>query len=108
MKKIRIGKDIVFKWTILTNGENISLENRDLTLLCVDPIGNVKPLTPVIETNTNGINNVLSFKFPGVNQKQLGVYGLTLWENKGKDNQNVIDYINAFELVPFTQLESEE
>lgn len=34
MRKIRIGKDIVIRWTILTDGESISLEVRKVTKIC--------------------------------------------------------------------------
>lgn len=36
MRKIRIGKDIVIRWTILTNGESILLEGRNIKLLISD------------------------------------------------------------------------
>ena len=38
MKKIRIGKDLQVKWTILTNGKSEDLSGRDLTLFLFDPL----------------------------------------------------------------------
>ena len=38
MRKFRIGKDISFRWTILTNGEGVPLEGRDLRLAMTDPL----------------------------------------------------------------------
>lgn len=38
--KIRLGKDIEVKWSILTNGKPLSLENRDLLLVMNIPNGN--------------------------------------------------------------------
>lgn len=32
MRKIRKGKDMSVRWPILTNGEPLSLDSRDLTL----------------------------------------------------------------------------
>ena len=32
MKRIRIGKDIEIHWPILTNGQQVALEGRDLRL----------------------------------------------------------------------------
>ena len=38
MRKIRIGKDIHFTWQILTNGEPIPLDGRDLKLMLKNPL----------------------------------------------------------------------
>lgn len=93
MKKIRIGKDIVIEWAVLTNGEKISLEGRDLKLVLISPLGRktVLPLT------VSG--NVLHSRVNGVDQHYLGKYRLTLWENFGKINQSAVDECNAYQLV---------
>lgn len=96
MRKIRIGKDIVFHWKILTNGVASSLEGRNLSLELRNPGGRFISL-PV---SVNG--NVVTSVFRGVSQKQVGSYTLTLWENKGKHGQNAVDSVDAFRLVLYS------
>lgn len=102
MRKIRIGKDIVIKWTILTNGEAVSLEDRNLKLFIIDNFGYKKEL----EYSVSG-NNVESL-FKGIEQKRIGTYRLTLWENYQKENQSVVDYCDAFRLVGTTCEENDD
>lgn len=96
MKKIRIGKDITIHWTILTNGEEISLENRDLKLVLTDPLRRTTTLDYSVE------GNVLTATYRGVLQRTLGEYSLTLWENYNQDGQTAVDACGAFTLVPTT------
>lgn len=96
MKKIRIGKDINLRWEILTNGEKVSLENRDLKLELVTPLRTRIDLPFVTSFN------IIEAKYRGVDQKQYGTYRMTLWENYQKDNQTVVDCCNAFQLVGST------
>lgn len=93
MKHIRIGKDISLRWAITTDGAAIPLEGRDLTLEMKSPIGKVIILPFRIE------GNVLTITYYGYEQTVVGEYSLTLWENKGKQGQNVVDAIRAFKLV---------
>lgn len=95
-RKIRIGKDIALRWAILTNGEMASLDGRDLKLVLTTP-NNKKEILD-FEVNTN----VVISKYLGVQQKILGVYTLTLWENFGKEGQTAVDICHAFELVSST------
>ena len=97
MRKIRIGKDIHFAWKILTNGEPIPLEGRDLRLRLVTPIKSFVDLPFNISKD-----NLLSFLYSGTDHKHLGNYSLTLWENYGKDGQTALDKCNAFCLVATT------
>lgn len=99
MKKIRIGKDIRITWEILTNGEQQSLEGRDLKLVLTNPLRSREELKFSVESNR------VVCKYLGVNQKQLGVYTLTLWENFGQPGQTAVDACKAFQLVPTTCLE---
>lgn len=96
MKKIRIGKDIALKWAILTNGESLSLEERDLKLILTSPLNRETDLQFTVE------GNVLSTKIDGISQKGVGTYNLTLWENYGKIGQTALDACNAFSLVRTT------
>lgn len=99
MKRIRIGKDIEIRWPILTNGEQVALEGRDLYLSLHLPSCMEIP----VQFESEG--NVAIFTVSGSLQKQLGAYRLTLWENKGKSGQTAVDYCDAFELVPTTCME---
>ena len=93
MKHIRIGKDIRLQWTINTGGAAIPLEGRDLTLEMKSPIGKVISIPYRVD------GNVLTMTYYGKEQTVVGEYSLTLWENKGKQGQNVVDAIRAFKLV---------
>lgn len=93
MKHIRIGKDISMRWAITTDGAAIPLQGRDLTLELKSPIGKVIILPFRIE------GNVITITYYGYEQTVVGEYSLTLWENKGKQGQNVVDAIRAFKLV---------
>ena len=93
MKHIRIGKDISLRWAITTDGAAIPLQGRDLTLEMKSPIGKVIILPYRVD------GNVITITYYGYEQTVVGEYSLTLWENKGKPGQNVVDAIRAFKLV---------
>lgn len=101
MKKVRLGKDIALKWDITTNGKNTSLVGRDLVVELKAPNG------VLTEPAFNVSGNRISFSFYGIDQKQVGVYSLTLWENRGKIGQNAVDAVKAFELVRTSQEEDD-
>lgn len=96
MKRIRIGKDILITWSILTNGVPQPLKNRDLKLILITPLRN----TVTVEYTIS--DNIISCTYPGNMHKCLGKYSLTLWENYGKEGQTAVDACNAFQLVPTT------
>jgi len=102
MKRIRIGKDIEIHWPILTNGEEVALEGRDLKLFVHLPSHMDIPVDFTTEGNT------AIFTISGTMQKSIGVYRLTMWENLQKRGQTAVDYCKAFELVPTTLLEDGE
>lgn len=102
MKRIRIGKDIEIHWPILTNGEPVALEGRDLKLFVHLPSHMDIP----VDFTTKG--NTAIFIISGAMQKSIGVYRLTMWENLQKRGQTAVDYCKAFELVPTTILEGGE
>lgn len=102
MKRIRIGKDIEIHWPILTNGEEVALEGRDLKLFVHLPSHMDIPVDFTTEGNT------AIFTISGTMQKSIGVYRLTMWENLQKSGQTAVDYCKAFELVPTTLLEGGE
>lgn len=100
MEKIRIGKDIQVKWTILTNGKSEDLSGRDLTLFLFDPLKYSRQIPFEV------LANVISFTVRGTEQRRSGVYSLSLWENYGGIGQSVVDCCEAFQLVPVTCQES--
>lgn len=100
MKKIRIGKDIQVKWTILTNGKSEDLSGRDLTLFLFDPLKYSRQIPFEVSAN------VISFTVRGTEQRRSGVYSLSLWENYGGIGQSVVDCCEAFQLVSVTCQES--
>lgn len=99
MKRVRIGKDLKARWTILTNGESVSLHGRDLRLEVVNRFGR-KEWEYTIEDE-----NVVVFTLPGRVQRYLGEYTFTLWENYGKAGQTAVDSCGGIELVPTTCME---
>lgn len=92
-KRIRIGKDISLRWEITTDGAAIPLEGRDLLVEIKSPYSVVSNIPFRVD------GNVLIMTYYGYKQKYVGEYSLTLWENKGKPGQNVVDAIRAFKLV---------
>ena len=76
MKRIRIGKDIEIHWPILTNGEEVALEGRDLKLFVHLPSHMDIPVDFTTEGNT------AIFTISGTMQKSIGVYRLTRREGK--------------------------
>ena len=93
MKRIRIGKDICIRWEITTDGAAIPLEGRNLIVEIKSPFRVVRNIPFRVDGNT------IIMTYYGTEQKWVGEYSVTLWENKGKQGQNVVDAINAFELV---------
>lgn len=100
MKDIRIGKDILIRWSILTNKQPRTLAGRDLRLECHKP----DHTTLNVEFSHNG--NIAEFTIRGIDQTRPGKYSFTMWENFGKPGQSVVDCCNAFKLVRTTCEES--
>ena len=99
MKRIRIGKDIAMRWTILTDGQPTDLANRKLLIEARAANGRVYELEYTTEKNT------AIFTFLGKEQRFTGNYTITLWENRGEEKQNVVDKVSAFSLVRSTDEE---
>lgn len=102
MKSIRVGKDIEVRWPILTNGQEIALEGRDLTLFAR------LPTWAEVRVNFTAEDNVAIFIIPGKEQTTTGTYSFTMWENYGKAGQTAVDYCQAFQLVDTTCMEGGE
>lgn len=94
MKKIRLGNDIQFNWTLLNSeGEPYNLEGADLRITYTTFRG----VTEVTEKSVTA--NVVSWTFKGKDQKVLGDYVITLQKNAGEDGMITIDKCSAFRLV---------
>lgn len=99
MRKIRIGKDIEVRWRILTNGEPLPLAGRDLWLEIVNGYGRQGHEFSIED------GNEVVFTFGGLEQRHPGVHTFTLWENRGKAGQTVVDSCDGVELVRSTCME---
>lgn len=93
MEKKRIGKTLKIRWAILTGGEPESLAGRDLTL----EISSGNRVRTTLSFVADG--NVAEFVFEGSEQRYVGPYTVTMWENLGKEGQTVVDRCDAFCLV---------
>lgn len=103
-KRIRIGKDIAIRWHItLPEGNNELLSDMDLSIAMKDPKG-----LPIAIKDYDVVGNDLLIGLKGTTFAWLGNYTLTLWKNKGKDGQTVVDAVNAFTLVNSTDKEADD
>lgn len=93
MKKIRIGNDIVIKWRVTINGEEVNLEGLDLSLYISTTY---QPRRSIAFTV---VGNEINATYKGAEQKVTGVYRLTLYRNEGENAQSILDACDAFELV---------
>ena len=94
MKKIRLGNDIQFNWSLFNSeGEPYNIEGADLRITYTTFRG----VTEVTDFSVSG--NVVSWIFKGKDQKVLGDYIITLQKNAGEDGMITIDKCSAFRLV---------
>lgn len=94
MRKIRLGKDIKIRWGVTIEGEVADPAVYDLTLELRDSFGSaVEVAQPTL------VDGLLETTFFGKDHKRTGAYRLTLWLNKGKKGQSVVDACDAFTLV---------
>lgn len=100
--KIRIGNDIPLIWKMYTQGESgrvpYNLEGRDIKIEMTNCNGGRIAVTPEI----NG--NAASWTFRGKEQKNLGEYILTFYENFGQDGMKALDKLKPFALVPWQEV----
>ena len=94
MKKIRIHNDIDVRWAVTTNGEDVSLEGRNLSLSIENMFGRKEI------TDYTVVGNVVRFVFHGAEQRHTGLYVLVLQDTT--DGMRTVDKVQAFELVRHT------
>lgn len=102
MKSYRIGKTLKIRWGILTGGKSEPLSGRDLRL----EIATGSRFRRDVSFEADG--SVAEFVFQGSEQRYVGAYTVTMWENRGKENQTVVDRCDAFCLVACSCEESAE
>lgn len=89
MKKIRIGNDIQLR----LHSEDATLEGRNLRVYLSTLLGRWEVKDFAVEGDT------LAFTFPGKEQRLLGTYVITVYENKDEDGMRAVDICDAFKLV---------
>lgn len=99
--KVRFGKTLLVQVTVETNGQAVSLDGRDISVMLVGPRG----VRDMMDVEISG--NVITFVVEGATQKFAGLYRVEVFENKGVVSQSVMD-CDAFELVPLSCMESQE
>lgn len=99
--KIRIGKDICLRWTILTNGEETSLDGRNLKLYLSDYTRRR------VEVPFESYGNTAIITLRASQMQRLGEYVLTLVENEGQEGQTIVDAKPAFTLVEYSTEEDD-
>lgn len=107
MRKIRIGNTINVRWSIfVTQGEQTTpydLTGKNLKLYLSVPY---KSRECVADFIVEG--NVIVWRYEGKNQRELGIYSLTLVENEGMNGMYTVDSNGAFQLVSSSSLENDE
>lgn len=93
MRLFRIGKTLKIRWSILSVGTPEPLTGRDLTLE-ISSGNRVRATLPFVADG-----NVAEAVFQGTDQRYVGPYTVTMWENLGKEGQTVVDRCDAFCLV---------
>lgn len=103
MKSYRINKDITNRLKVTTNKEQVALSGRDITVHLVDPRGQATAMPFTIVDDVK-----LEFVFYGTMHKHLGTYAIVVWENYMKVGMTAVDKLDAFGLVPNTDMEGGE
>lgn len=94
MKTIRLGNDIVVRWSIFRNGnaDDLSILGKSIAII-LSCIGEEKRITDYILEG-----NVAIFKLLGKDLQNPGVYRLTYIENEGLPDMYSVDCNRAFRI----------
>lgn len=100
MTTIRIGNDLPLKWSFFykdSEGElqPYTLTGRTLQLVMTDPL-----LKETVIASPTIVSNYLQWTFRGKDQKRIGHYSFTLYENRGANGMHAVDKVCPFALVP--------
>lgn len=97
MIKIRLGNDIPSVWKFYTkDGDTRTpyiIEGKDVQIIMTDAFGAKTKVRPTITGNS------ASWTFYGKDQKKLGAYTFTFFENFGAVGMKALDKIQPFHLV---------
>lgn len=93
MKDIRIGNDILVRWSLNRGGEAYDLTNLPVTLYLKNAYGKKK----VENYAVNG--NQISWTFYGKDQKNTGKYSMVLVIREGEQGMASTDYCDFVQLV---------
>lgn len=109
MKKIRIGNDIIVRWTITdADGQPYDLTGKDIRVF-MDIVSKQAGmnLKPIEVTDFSQSVGVISFIYPGRLQTRTGIFALRLIGNGGQPDMVTYDIRSAFALVPHSWLEGQ-
>jgi hypothetical protein len=93
MEHIRIGNDIVIRWSIFAGDAAYDLEGRDIAFFLKTVYGRCR----ITDYSVEG--NAIKWTFYGKDQKAECAYGLELVENDGEKGMYTVDECDAFRLV---------
>lgn len=93
MEHIRIGNDIVIRWSIFAGDAAYDLEGRDIAFFLKTVYGRCR----ITDYSVEG--NAIRWTFYGKDQKAECAYGLELVENDGEKGMHTVDECDAFRLV---------
>ena len=93
MEHIRIGNDIVIRWSIFAGDAAYDLEGRDIAFFLKTVYGRCR----ITDYSVEG--NAIKWTFYGKDQKAECAYGLELVENDGEKGMHTVDECDAFRLV---------
>lgn len=103
MKRFRIGNDITINWQIRKSGSAVDVSTKIVKLYMTHPKGREEV------TNFTVDGTSVSFVFPGLEQKVLGRYTLTVDVREESGSRFLIqDKCRAFELVGRSCAECED
>ena len=94
MKSVRIGNDIHIQWSLLNEGEQFFLEEKDVTIY-----QSCKYETRKI-TDFSVSGSTVTWTFFGKEQKYTGTYSVQLVINEGKENMVTTDVRKFVNITP--------
>lgn len=102
ISRFRVGNTLEVALEVLTNGEAVSLDGRDISVILVGPRKKERMMNWHIDSD---YDNVVRFVFEGRDQKDMGVgmYHVVVYENKDGLSQTLFDK-TVFSLVPKTSM----
>lgn len=98
MRQQRIGDTICVRWPFFdSQGNPIDLRDLDLELEITSSIQKAMQMEFSIVGDGH---NIIEFTWEGTEQKSTGKYNFTLYINRGKPNQRIIDACTADDPYP--------